>query len=65
MSTYFKVQVSRSHGNTSVLEMYLTVSVTKGLVPVKSIGFYIVSLVGKVIIKSKYILQAHLSHFEL
>ncbi len=53
MSTFFKVQMSRNRGNTSILEMYLMVCVTKGLVPVKSIGFYLVSLVGKVMIKGE------------
>ena len=52
MSTFFKAQMGQNRGITGVSAVDPTVRVVKRLIPVKTIGFYIVSLVGKVIFKS-------------
>lgn len=51
MSTFFKVQTGQNRRNEGVLAIDSRVGDVKSLISVKSIGFYIVSLVGKVIIK--------------
>ena len=49
MSTFFKVQMGQNRVITGVSAVDPTVRVVKRLISVKTIGFYIVSLVGKVI----------------
>ena len=49
MSTFFKVQMGQNRGITGISAVDPTAWVVKRLIPVKTIGFYIVSLVGKVI----------------
>ena len=49
MSTFFKVQTDRNCGITSFLTGDPSDWVTKRLLPVKTIAFYIVLLVGKVL----------------
>ena len=51
MSTFFKVRMAQNHGITGVSAVDSTVRVGKRLISVKAIGFYIVSPVGKVLIK--------------
>ena len=51
MSTFFKVQMGQNRVITGVSAVDPTVRVVKRLISVKTIGFYIVSLVGKVIFK--------------
>ena len=51
MSTFFKVQMGQNRVITGVSAVDPTVRVVKRLISVKTIGFYIVSPVGKVIIK--------------
>ena len=51
MSTFFKVQMGQNRVITGVSAVDPTVRVGKRLISVKTIGFYIVSPVGKVIIK--------------
>ena len=55
MSTFFKVQMGQNRVITGVSAVDPTVRVVKRLISVKTIGFYIVSPVGKVILKSMYI----------
>ena len=50
MSTFFKVQMGQNRVITGVSAVDPTVRVVKRLISVKTIGFYIVSPVGKVII---------------
>ena len=49
MSTFFKVQMGQNRVITGVSAVDPTVRVVKRLISVKTIGFYIVSPVGKVI----------------
>ena len=51
MSTFFKVQMGQNRVITGVSAVDPTVRVVKRLISVKTIGFYIVSPVGKVIFK--------------
>ena len=61
MSTFFKVQMGQNRVITGVSAVDPTVRVVKRLISVKTIGFYIVSPVGKVIIKNlKMMLIFHL-----
>ena len=50
MSTFFKVRTGQNRGITGVSAVDSTVRVGKRIISVKTIGFYIVSPVGKVII---------------
>ena len=50
MSTFFKVQMGQNRVITGVSAVDPTVRVVKRLISVKTIGFYIVSPVGKVIV---------------
>ena len=50
MSTFFKVQMGQNRVITGASAVDPTVRVVKRLISVKTIGFYIVSPVGKVII---------------
>ena len=50
MSTFFKVQMGQNRVITGVSAVDPTVRVVKRLISVKTIGFYIVSPVGKVIL---------------
>ena len=52
MSTFFKVQMGQNRVITGVSAVDPTVRVVKRLISVKTIGFYIVSPVGKVIFNS-------------
>jgi hypothetical protein len=51
MSTFFKVQMGQNRVITGISAVDPTVRVVKRLISVKTIGFYIVSPVGKVIFK--------------
>ena len=53
MSTFFKVQMGQNRVITGVSAVDPTVRVVKRLISVKTIGFYIVSPVGKVIFNRK------------
>ena len=53
MSTFFKVQMGQNRVITGVSAVDPTVRVVKRLISVKTIGFYIVSPVGKVIINDQ------------
>ena len=55
MSTFFKVQIGQNRVITGVSAVDPTVRVVKRLISVKTIGFYIVSPVGKVIINNSYV----------
>ena len=55
MSTFFKVQTGRNRGIMSFLKGDPSDRSPKRIIPVKTIGFYIVLLVGKVIIKAKMV----------
>ena len=52
MSTFFKAQMGQNRVITGVSAVDPTVRVVKRLISVKTIGFYIVSPVGKVIIEN-------------
>ncbi len=57
MSTFFKVQMGQNRVITGISAVDPTVRVVKRLISVKTIGFYIVSPVGKVIIEAEEILK--------
>ena len=59
MSTFFKVQMGQNRVITGVSAVDPTVRVVKRLISVKTIGFYIVSPVGKVIINGTSLLINH------
>ena len=53
MSTFFKVQTGRNRGIMSFLKGDPSDRSPKRIIPVKTIGFYIVLLVGKVIFNTQ------------
>ena len=64
MSTFFKVQMGQNRVITGVSAVDPTVRVVKRLISVKTIGFYIVSPVGKVILNSKFFMQKNKSQYQ-
>ena len=66
MSTFFKVQMGQNRVITGVSAVDSTVRVGKRLISVKTIGFYIVSPVGKVIINAPHFpIPRFITQFEI